>query len=506
MKSNVDLVLINPLARSQAYQVLGNEMAAIEPPVWLGLIATFIRKKGFSVHVIEAEAEGWGPDEVARQVSELKPHLAAVVVYGHHPSASTQNMPASGAVCSSIRKLTPHIKTALVGGHVAALPERSLREEEVDFICSGEGVYTIAQLLEVLKSGSTDFAKVSGLWYWEGKEIRSSVAPALVRDLDNEMPGIAWDLFPMKKYRAHNWHSFDGLQRAPYAAIYTTLGCPFHCSFCCIQAPFKEGEKALGYKEWTNSYRFWSPKVVLDEIETLVNKYGVRNIKFADELFVANRSHVFGICDGIIERGLKVNIWAYARVDSIKDGMLEKLKSAGVNWLALGIEAGSARVRNEVDKKIDQNDIFKIVKQIQDAGIYVIGNYIFGLPEDDLASMQETLDLAIELNCEFANLYSAMAYPGSQLYRQAIQDGLSLPEKWSGYSQHSFDTLPLPTKYISGPEVLAFRDNAFQVYFSSPKYLDMIQKKFGRETVDHIREMTRHRLERKYVKTSPVSA
>jgi hypothetical protein len=113
--------------------------------------------------------------------------------------------------------------------------------------------------------------------------------------------------------------------------------------------------------------------------------------------------------------------------------------------------------------------------------------------------MQETLDLAIELKTEFANFYSAMAYPGSPLYRQAIANGWPLPETWSGYSQHAVDTLPLPTKHLKASEVLKFRDDAFKRYFADQSYLDYVERRFGGDTVAHIREMSSHQLERKFV-------
>ena len=259
-------------------------------------------------------------------------------------------------------------------------------------------------------------------------------------------------------------------------------------------------------KESASSYRFWSPKWVLDQMELLVKTYGVKNLKFADEMFVLNPRHVLAICDGIIERKLDLNIWAYARVDTVKDNMVEKLKQAGVNWLAFGIEAATDRVRTNVDKRFDREQVYETVNKVRQAGINVIGNYIFGLPEDDHSSMQETLDLSLELNTEFANFYSAMAYPGSQLYHLAGKEGWALPETWSGYSQHSVDTLPLPTKYLSAAEVLKFRDQAFLTYFRSPKYLEMVGKKFGPDTLDHIQEMTTHKLERKYVPASKIAA
>jgi radical SAM superfamily enzyme YgiQ (UPF0313 family) len=383
-----------------------------------------------------------------------------------------------------------------VGGHVAALPERTLQEEAADFVATGEGLHTMVQLVAALKTPMPNFAGVPGLLHRVDGQVRQTPDQPLVADLDCQMRGVAWDLLPMPRYRAHNWHCLDGLERQPYAALYTTLGCPYHCTFCCIQAPFKAGEKSGGIRETTNSYRYWSPDTVIAEIDYLVNRYGVRNIKIADEMFVLNKKHVLGICDRIIERGYKLNIWAYTRVDTIKDGMLDKLKAAGVNWLAFGIEAGVERVRDNVDKSFDQQDVYDVIGKVRAAGINVIGNYIFGLPEDDLETMQATLDLAIDLNCEFGNFYSAMAYPGSPLYVQAIRQGVPLPAKWTGFSQHSRDCQPMPTKYLPASEVLRFRDQAFLKYYKNPRYLDMALRRFGQETVDHLREMTTHRLER----------
>lgn len=500
MPTSPEVVLINPASRSAVYQALGETLAAIEPPVWAGLMATYLRRKGVEVVIVDAEAEELSPEKVAQRVQSLHPLLAAVVVYGHQPSASTQNMTAAGQICSAIKKSSPAQKVLLVGGHVSALPQRTLEEESADFVSSGEGPVTLWELLQALRTARPDLGSVAGLVFWDEKrQIRINAPAPLVRDLDGEMPEVAWDLLPMDRYRAHNWHCLDGLKRKPYAAVYTTLGCPYHCSFCCIQAPFKSGERLSGIKESVNSYRFWSPEKVLAQIDKLVRQYGVRNIKFADEMFVLHPKHVLAICDGIIERGYDLNIWAYARVDTVRDEMVDKLKRAGFNWLAFGIEAANARVRDDVQKGFGEELIFKTLEKVRQAGIYVIGNYIFGLPEDDHQTMQQTLDLALELNCEFSNFYSAMAYPGSKLYQSALQQALPLPERWSGYSQHSIDSLPLPTKHLSASEVLEFRDHAFQVYFNSPRYLQMMEQKFGAETAQHIREMTSHRLVRQHV-------
>ena len=111
--------------------------------------------------------------------------------------------------------------------------------------------------------------------------------------------------------------------------------------------------------------------------------------------------------------------------------------------------------------------------------------------------MKETLNLAKELNCEFANFYCTMAYPGSTLYLEALKNNWSLPDAYEGYSQHSYEMKPLDTNYLKASEVVAFRDDAFHDYYEDEKYLSFIEKKFGTETREEIERMTQHRLKRK---------
>ena len=492
---SVDVLLVNPGSRMAVYQELGDSFSAIEPPSLAGLFATYLRNRGLSVEIIDAPAHNLSPRGVAQTIHEnFDPALVAVVVYGFQPSASTQNMTAAGETCAAIKDLRENTKILMTGTHPAALPEQTMVEERVDFVCDREGPETILLTAQALKAGATDFSNIPSLWYRDGRAIRSNAAGPLMDDLDAEMPGVAWDLLPMEKYRAHNWHCFEHIHhRAPYVSMHTSLGCPYKCTFCCINAPFGKP-----------SYRLWSPDSVIKEIDLLVEKYGVKNIKFVDEMFVLNRNHVLGICDRIIEHGHDLNIWAYARVDTVKDEFLDKLQRAGFRWLALGIESGSKHVRDGVEKgRFGSTEILKVVRKIQDAGINVIGNYIFGLPDDTHESMQETLELALEANCEFANFYCAMAYPGSKLYNMAVQNSWALPDSWIGYSQHSYETFPLRTEALSNAEVLRFRDAAFHRYFSSERYLSLVKRKFGDDVLKHVREMNQIRLRRKLLDESP---
>lgn len=486
MTNSVDIVLINPGDRRQVYQGLGVDLAAIEPPFWVAVLAAYLRQEGFRVAIIDANAENIAPDETARRAAALKPRLSCVVVYGSQPSASTQNMPVAGAICRALNKQGAG-RIAMSGLHPSALPERTLREESVDFVIEGEGPDSLKILLQELVAAQPDFSCVPGLWYRDGAATCNNPRAALLRDLDRYLPIAAWDLLPMDLYRAHNWHCFDDLEhRSPYGAIYTSLGCPYNCVFCCINAPF--GKPGIRYR---------SPERVVDEITLLAEKYQIKNLKIVDELFVVKEDHYMAIVEGIIARKLELNIWAYARVDTVKPENLAKMKQAGINWLALGIESANPDVRDGADKRMLPLDIAAVVRSIQKAGIRIIGNFIFGLPEDTMETMEETLKLAMDLNCEFSNFYCAMAYPGSKLYTIAVSEGRELPATWSGFSQHSYDILPLPTRNLSAAEVVSFRDKAFLRYFSNPVYLDMVEKKFGMGVRDHLVEMSSTLLKRK---------
>lgn len=489
MSERADIVLIKANNQKRIYQNLSKGFTGIEPPLWLALTAAFLREQGFKVAVIDAEVENLDAAETVQQAVALHPFLAAVVASGTNPSASTMNMTGAGDALCEFKRAAPDVPTVVSGLHPSALPDQTVKEEAADFVIVGEGFVSYANLLNALKSGQskdTDF-KIDGVWYKRSGQVVSNPWAPNIEDL-GALPMPAWDLLPIPKYRAHNWHAFDDVdKRQPYAVIYTSLGCPFTCSFCCINTIF--GGAGIRYRP---------PEKVAEEIDFLVRRYGVRHIKIIDEMFALKPSHVYELCDRITALGHDLNFWVYGRVDTVKEEMLVRMKKAGINWMAYGFEAGSKKVRDGVSKgRFDTDEIRRVVKMTHDAGMFVVANFIFGLPDDDMDTMQESLDLAKELNCEYGNFYCAMAYPGSKLYEEAVVQGLPLPKTWAGYAQFSEESMPLPTKYLTSAEVLRFRDKAFLEYHTDPRYLGMIEEKFGKKAVEHIQRMCAVPLRRK---------
>lgn len=482
-----DILFVNPSSRQHTYQGLSSTLQALEPPFWCALPAAYLRSKGSKVAILDAEVDALGPAETAHLIEESGAKHVCIVVMGSNPSASsTPKMTHVGQVLRGLRNLNADVPVSLTGLHPAGEPVRTLKEEACDFVIGGEPFTTLEDLLRGKPNED-----IRGLWYREGARIRAN-EPAALADPD-ALPMPAWDLLPMEKYRAHNWHCWDGSNRAPYGVIYSSLGCPFTCTFCNIHAMYG-GQPGIRYR---------SAEQVVAEIETLRGR-GVRNFKFLDELFAIQQSKVEEVCGLIIERDLDINAWAYARVDTVKPHMLMLMREAGIKWIAYGIESAAENVRAGVDKRYTTDKIVRAVNMARDAGLRIIGNFIFGLPDDDLTTMQQNLDMAERFNFEYANFYCAMPYPGSHLYTEALREAnktgstrpAHFPATWSGYGQYSPDCQPLPTKHLTAAQVLAFRDAAFQHYYTRPEYLTMMQTNFGPRVIEELRTMLSIKLQR----------
>lgn len=502
----MDILFINSSSALQAYQSLSENFSAIEPPTWSLLLAESCRSKNFSVSILDCDAEKLSHFESLRRIEEINPKLLLFVVYGQNPNSGTINMSGALSLANFIRENNKKIKIAFVGSHTSALPYEVLRNDCVDIILVNEGVYALHNLLR--SNLDDDLKKIKGIGYKVGKEKKTLILNQPERivpqhRMDIDLPGYAWDLLPYKKkpldlYRAHFWHAnFSYEKRTPFAAIYTSLGCNFACNFCMINIVNRVNHEDDIDASHFSGMRFWSPEWVSREISKLV-KLDVRTLRISDEMFFLNRKFYEPILIDIVSKNYDLNMWAYSRVDTVKERYLDLFKRAGINWLALGIEAGNQTVRQEVSKgSFKEINIRDVCKKINSSNINIISNYIFGFPEDNFDTMNETLDLAIELNTEMANMYPCQALPGSPLYSDAKKNAIPLPESYEAFGFLSYECKPLPTKFLSSAEVLKFRDDAWIKYFTSTKYLKLVESKFGISQRENVESMTKHKLKRK---------
>lgn len=504
----MDALFINPDSSVQAYQGLAQLYSAIEPPTWALLLAESARSKGFEVGILDCDAEKLSLEHALKRIESLKPRLTVMVVYGQNPNSGTTSMIGALALAKAIKEAELNTHICFVGSHTSALPMEVLSHACVDIVLLNEGVYALHNLLQ--SHLADDLASIKGIGYKKpgpaGFLIPTLNPPQSIvpqARMDEDLPGYAWDLLPFREkpldlYRAHFWHAeFNHAKRTPFAAIYTSLGCPFACDFCMInivnRVDNSDGISAGNSK----GMRFWSPEWVGKEMKKLA-ELGVTTLRISDEMFFLNRKYYLPVLQQAIDQDFGFKMWTYSRVDTVRQEALDLFKRAGVNWLALGVEAGNQMVRQEVSKgSFKEVNIREVCQTIKDADINIISNYIFGFPEDTQATMQETLDLALELNTEMANMYPCQALPGSPMYTTAKKNGWALPDSYEGYAFLSYESQPIPSKYLSAAEVLKFRDDAWQTYFTNPAYLSLVASRFGAQERKNVEQMASIPLKRR---------
>jgi anaerobic magnesium-protoporphyrin IX monomethyl ester cyclase len=476
IKGVLDVVFINASNQNSIYQGLADEFSAIEPPTWALLLAESVRSINYKTAIIDALAENLTDKQVLDKVIEYNPRLICFVVYGQNVNAGTVGM--SGATRTAKYLKAHYIQPLIsfIGSYVQALPKKSLEDESaIDFVFTNEGVYSLRNILELGVINKINLSGIKGIAYRHLDTIKINPAEQVVptERMDIDLPGYAWDLLPFNKqpldlYRSPMWHAeYDENKRSPYAAIQTSLGCLYGCTFCMINIINRDDEEEVGVGSNYSKMRFWSPNFIIKEFDKLAN-LGVRTIRITDEMFLLNRKY------------------------------LNLVRLAGIKWLCLGIESADKKVRLEISKgKFEEIDIREIVSHIHEADIDVMANYIVGLPGENLELMQKTFDLALELNTLAMNVYAAMALPGSQLYKQAIENGYQLPAEYTGYSFHSYDTLPMQTEYLTAAEILKFRDDFFIKYHSDSKFQERLLLKFGEVAVNNVNKSLKIVLRRK---------
>ena len=505
----MDVVFINPGNSKKIYQDLASDYSAIETPTWSLLLAQSCRSVGYSVSILDINAENLNEDESISRIKELNPRLICFVVYGQNPNSGTVNMSGTVSLANKIKKSEIDIPISIIGSHVQALPYEILENEKsIDIVFTNEGVYALRNLLSSDFKNKDVLSSIKGIGFIKnGKPFLTLPEKIVPQDrMDIDLPGYAWDLLPYDKkpldlYRAHFWHAeYDHDKRSPFAALYTSLGCMFKCNFCMINILNRNDNDPIGVASNYSRMRFWSPEFMITEFDKLVSM-GVETIRISDEMFLLNRKYYVPLCKLLKEReyGNKIRMWAYSRIDTIRNpDNLKLIREAGIKWLALGIESGDRNIRIQSTKgKFHDVDIGKVVKDVHDADIDIMANYLFGLPGDTMETMKRTLDLSLDLCTVGWNAYAAMALPGSMLYKNALDAGMDLPDSYSGYSFHSYDTKPLPTDLLSPSDILKFRDEAFTKYHTYVPFLDKVEQRYGKIARNNIEEMTKIKLKRK---------
>jgi radical SAM superfamily enzyme YgiQ (UPF0313 family) len=344
------------------------------------------------------------------------------------------------------------VTIAVFGVHATVFAENILKKNPVDFVIRNEPELTARELVSALTEGRNNLETIQGITFRvNNTSVKTTKPRPFIENLD-ALPFPAWELVDISPYK------LPGSGRN-YIIINTLRGCPFRCSFCTTQVYY--GQKA----------RVRSPQSLLSEIQTSVDRFGIKDIFFWGDTFTLNKKQIFGLCRGIFEQKLDIRWVANSRVDTVDEETLNLMKEAGCWLLSCGIESGDDSILERCNKNITVETIEKSVVQIKNSGLKIAGHFILGLPGETEESARRTIRLAQRLKLDFYAFYSAAPYPGSSLYEEASSKGWVGENDWAEFNQSEF-AMDLPT--ISRKKLIKLKRRAYSSVYLRPRILKTV--------------------------------
>jgi radical SAM superfamily enzyme YgiQ (UPF0313 family) len=409
-------------------------------------VASYLEKNGFDVKIIDCSL-GKSHEELINILKKEKPDLVGI-------TSTTPVYESALKVAKNVKRELPETVVVIGGSHVTALPEEVMKTGFFDFGVLGEGELTIVELCKELdKYDGKNVKKVKGLVYNKGKGVHFTGKREFVKNLD-DLPFPAWHLLPKLSEYSPTPASYKKL---PQGIIMTTRGCPFQCKFC---------DNAV----FGCSYRERSAYNVLDEIGLLVEKFGMKDLKFFDDTLTVNKKRLYEICNGIKERGYDFEWCCLTRVDNVSEEMFRKMKDSGCWQVLFGIESGDPKVLKNMKKDITIEQASRAVKLAKSAGLVTRCDFLFGTPGETSESMKRTLEFAKKLNPDFAHFNKFTPYPGSEFYRMLVRQGYEFDfSKKCSQLDHSL-VMYVPDG-IKKEEYSKFIDDAHKEFYMRPSYI-----------------------------------
>lgn len=418
----------------------------LRAPDWLAYATAVLEKSGHDVRLFDMVASNQNKDDLRILIRKEKPDF--VVLDSTTPSIY------SDIECGKIIKEESNARVLMVGPHITALPEDTLRlaEGAVDVACIGEYDYTVKDVIE----NYDNLNVIKGTAYFQNNNITNNGPRPLIEKLDN-LPFPAWHHLDLMKY-------FDGGKLYPYIDIISGRGCPNRCSFC-LWPQVMHGTR----------YRFRSASNVIDEIE-----YDIRlcpqvlkggEFFFEDDTFTVNKERAVQICEEILRRNLKITFSVNARVDTADLKMFQMMKKAGCRELLVGFESGDQEVLVKMNKNVDLGQSRRFMELAKKAKLEVHGCFVIGLPADTEESAKRTIDFALSLGLTTAQFSGAVPFPGTPFYNLAKQNGWLKAKDWKDWLNEGEQTSIIDYPDFPGQKINYYVDLGLKKFYFRPFYM-----------------------------------
>ncbi len=428
-----------PYSIAERYHTKAKITKGYLPPLGLASIATVLQEAGHTVKIFDLQVLNYPLEELHRQLAAFAPDLIAFAAI----------TPTIDKAYFLARDINSHFDVPLVFGglHPTMYPEQTLMDcREADLVVFGEGEYTFRELAEVVEKGKS-LKGVRGVCYRDktGKIIKNPPR-RLIMDL-NELPIPSREFFDMDLYVPLP----NQYKVLPVTNMMVGRGCPYgQCTFCFEAGDFKP------------LYRRVTVDRAIEEIKMLVEKYGVREISFWDDVFMIGTNWTTDFFDALKREKIDIAWSCYGYFNYLTKDMLRRAAEAGCWNIFFGVEAGNQMLLDTIKKGFTLDKAREVIAWTKEFGIETRGSFILGLPNETPELALETINFAVELDVDYAQ------FPSTEMWKTGSQYGV-IDTNFKDYSVHN--PVFIPHGYKSKEELVAMQRLAYRKFYLRPSYI-----------------------------------
>jgi len=420
-------------------------------PIWLAYATGVLEKERHDVKLVDAPAQKLTLEDVIKIAIEFDPQMVVV-------DTSTPSIYNDVKVASRLKSAT-NAFVVLVGTHVSALPEETLKlDENTDAVTTHEYDYTLPELARCIEHKKS-LANVKGIAFRtnDGEIVRNESRP-MIENLDN-LP-LVTSIYKKHLNIKYYFYSSAGY---PMVMIITGRGCPFRCFWCNWPQVFH------GHK-----YRLRSAENVVEEFEYIVNNLPeVKEIGIEDDTLTADITRVRKICALLIEKGIHKKVKWYANVRVNLDLETMKLmKQASCRLVIPGYESGVQELLDNSRKGITLEQSRQFAKNAKKAGLFVHGCFIIGLPGETKGTARQTIEFAKQLDPDDAQFFPLIVYPGTEAYEWAEKNKYLTTDDFSRWNtKEGWHNSLVSTPNLTKEEIIELCNKGRVEFYLRPRFI-----------------------------------
>ena len=406
----MNVTLIYPtISKEERYGSKIGESGGTQQPLGIAYLGAYLRSKGISVQLIDAETENLSHDEILNRCRSFKTDVYAI-------STTTIVFSKAISLAEHLKRETPETPIVIGGPHISGNPLESMQYECFDAGVFGEGEVSLFELLKAYGE-KRSLQGIDGVVYRENGEPVMNSPRKYIEDMD-ELPLPARDLLPSLKYYLPPPLNY---RDKPCATIITTRGCPYGCTFC-------------DHNTFGRKYRMRSAENIVGEINHLIENYSVKEIAFVDDTFNINDKRLDRLFSLMRDNSIKLPWTCMARINTASYEQLKSMKEAGCWHISFGIESGNKDIIKLIKKGIDLDYARKVIGWCKELGIYTKGFFIIGHPGETKETIEDTIKYALTVPFTDVVVTLNTPIPGSWNFDNINKFGQMATVDWSKHN------------------------------------------------------------------------